>query len=82
MKTKIMVYVNSYHFRYGLWLLECSHDSGRCHATMFFGLTFQFKIILEEFDDQDGLRKLYNVVSIKKICVSFSLNINDLIIIV
>ncbi|KAL4714823.1 hypothetical protein ACJJTC_002682 [Scirpophaga incertulas] len=40
--------------RYALWLLECSHDSGRCHATMFFGLSFQFR---------DGLRKLYNVIS-------------------
>lgn len=49
--------------RYSLWLLECSHDSGRCHATMFFGLSFQFRVILEEFDAQDGLRKLYNVVS-------------------
>lgn len=49
--------------KYGLWLLECSHDSGRCHATMFFGLTFQFKIILEEFDQQDGLRKMLNVIS-------------------
>jgi HIV-1 Vpr-binding protein len=44
-------------------LLECSHDSGRCHAIMFFGLTFQFKVILEEFDAQDGLRKLHNVIS-------------------
>lgn len=48
---------------YALWLLERSHDSGRCHATMFFGLSFQFRVILEEFDSQDGLRKLYNVVS-------------------
>ncbi|XP_063917957.1 protein mahjong isoform X3 [Zophobas morio] len=49
--------------KYALWLLECSHDSGRCHAIMFFGLTFQFKVILEEFDAQDGLRKLHNVIS-------------------
>ena len=48
---------------YALWLLERSHDSGRCHATMFFGFSFPFKIILEEFDAQDGLRKLFNVVS-------------------
>lgn len=48
---------------YALWLLECSHDSGRSNATMFFGLSFQFKLILEEFDNQDGLRKLYNVIS-------------------
>lgn len=48
---------------YALWLLERSHDSGRCHATMFFGFSFPFKVILDEFDAQDGLRKLYNVVS-------------------
>lgn len=49
--------------KYALWLLECSHDSGRCQAIMFFGVTFQFKIILEEFDAQDGLRKLHNVIA-------------------
>ena len=49
--------------RYALWLLECSHESGRCHATMCFGLNFQFRPILEQFDRQDGLRKLLNVVS-------------------
>ncbi|XP_050302636.1 protein mahjong isoform X2 [Anthonomus grandis grandis] len=49
--------------KYALWLLECSHDSGRCQAIMFFGLTFQFKVILDEFDAQDGLRKLHNVIS-------------------
>lgn len=48
---------------YALWLLSSTHDSSRCHATMFFGLSFQFKIILDEFDNQDGLRKLLNVVS-------------------
>lgn len=48
---------------YGLWLLSSAHDSGRCHAIMFFGLTFQFKLFLDEFDRQDGLRKLFNVVS-------------------
>lgn len=47
---------------YGLWLLSSAHDSGRCHAIMFFGLTFQFKLFLDEFDHQDGLRKLFNVV--------------------
>lgn len=49
---------------YGLWLLSSAHDSGRCHATMFFGLSFQFKLFLDEFDRQDGLRKIYNVVCI------------------
>lgn len=58
--------------KYALWLLSCSHDSGRCHATMFFGLSFQFKIILDEFDIQDGIRMFYNVVSILPI-----LSIND-----
>ncbi|XP_037947089.1 protein mahjong isoform X2 [Teleopsis dalmanni] len=52
---------------YGLWLLVRSYDSGKCHATMFFGLSFQFKVILDEFDNQDGLRKLYNVTAIMKI---------------
>lgn len=49
--------------RYALWILGHSYDSGKCHATMFFGLSFQFKVMLDEFDAQDGLRKLYNVVS-------------------
>ncbi|XP_078596446.1 DDB1- and CUL4-associated factor 1-like isoform X1 [Branchiostoma floridae x Branchiostoma japonicum] len=48
---------------YTLWLLECSHESGRCHATMFFTVTFGFRTILELFDRQDGLRKLYNLMS-------------------
>lgn len=56
--------------KYALWLLGCSHDSGRCHATMFFGLSFQFKIILDEFDSQDGLRQLYNVISVLPILAS------------
>lgn len=38
--------------RYALWLLECSHESGRCHATMFFGTSFQFRVILNLFDAQ------------------------------
>ncbi|RWS14691.1 protein VPRBP-like isoform X2 [Dinothrombium tinctorium] len=47
---------------YVLWLLECSHDSSRCHATMFFSLSFAFRKILDLFDSQDGLRKLMNVL--------------------
>ncbi|XP_077995487.1 DDB1- and CUL4-associated factor 1-like [Glandiceps talaboti] len=58
--------------RYALWLLECSHESGRCHATMFFMLSFPFKAVLELFDMQDGLRKLYNLISTLEI-----LNIED-----
>ncbi|XP_033116382.1 DDB1- and CUL4-associated factor 1-like [Anneissia japonica] len=48
---------------YGLWLLECSHESGRCHATMFFMLSFHFRAVLDLFDDKDGLRKLFNTMS-------------------
>ncbi|GAB0088705.1 Protein mahjong [Sergentomyia squamirostris] len=63
---------------YALWLLGCSHDSGRCHATMFFGLSFQFKVILDEFDNQDGLRKLYNVISVLPILSSTDeITLND-----
>lgn len=58
---------------YGLWLLSSAHDSGRCHAIMFFGLTFQFKLFLDEFDHQDGLRKLFNVVSKLNARSSFAL---------
>lgn len=60
--------------RYALWLLECSHDSSRCHATMFFGLTFAFGCIQKLFDEQDGLRKLFNVMSTLDIFVSDSNN--------
>lgn len=49
---------------YVLWLLGSAHDSGRCHATMFLSVCLQFKVILDEFDRQDGFRKLYNVISI------------------
>ena len=49
--------------RYCLWLLECSHDTGRQYAIMFFGLAFPFRNILEIFDTCDGLRKLYNSIS-------------------
>lgn len=47
-----------------LWLLECSHDSSRLHAAMFFSQAFAFKIILDIFDQKDGLRRLFNVVRI------------------
>ncbi|XP_032243093.2 DDB1- and CUL4-associated factor 1 [Nematostella vectensis] len=49
--------------KYALWLLECSHDSGHCHATLFFSLTFPFRAVLEFFDNGDGLRKLINLLS-------------------
>lgn len=47
---------------YTLWLLECSHASGCCHATMFFSISFSFRAVLELFDGQDGLRRLVNLV--------------------
>ncbi|TRY64650.1 hypothetical protein DNTS_034846, partial [Danionella cerebrum] len=48
---------------YTLWLLECSHASGCCHATMFFSICFSFRAVLELFDRQDGLRRLVNLIS-------------------
>ncbi|CAH1785027.1 unnamed protein product [Owenia fusiformis] len=54
---------------YVLWLLECSHESGRCHATMFFSTSFMFRVIIELFDMKDGLRKLYNVISTLEILI-------------
>lgn len=48
---------------YNLWLLECSHDSSRCHACLFFTQSFPYKIILQLFDEKDGLRRLINAIS-------------------
>lgn len=48
---------------YALWLLESSHSSGVCHATMFFSISFSFRAVLQLFDLQDGLRRLVNLVS-------------------
>lgn len=45
-----------------LWLLECSHQSGRMHSVMFLSNALTFKAFLDIFDQMDGLRKLYNVV--------------------
>ncbi|XP_029345725.1 DDB1- and CUL4-associated factor 1-like [Acyrthosiphon pisum] len=47
--------------KYGLWMLECSSDASRCHATMFFNYSFHFRVIQEIFDSHDGLRKMFNV---------------------
>ncbi|XP_029006472.1 DDB1- and CUL4-associated factor 1-like isoform X2 [Betta splendens] len=48
---------------FALWLLESSHASGVCHATMFFSISFCFRVVLQLFDQQDGLRRLVNLVS-------------------
>uniref|UniRef100_A0A8C9REW9 DDB1- and CUL4-associated factor 1 n=1 Tax=Scleropages formosus TaxID=113540 RepID=A0A8C9REW9_SCLFO len=48
---------------YTLWLLECSHASGCCHATMFFSISFAFRAVLELFDQRDGLRRIVNLIS-------------------
>ncbi|XP_069371516.1 DDB1- and CUL4-associated factor 1-like isoform X2 [Paralichthys olivaceus] len=48
---------------YAVWLLESSHASGVCHATMFFSISFSFRAMLQLFDQQDGLRRLVNLVS-------------------
>ncbi|MEE6526673.1 hypothetical protein FKM82_027454, partial [Ascaphus truei] len=57
---------------YTLWLMECSHASGCCHATMFFSICFSFRAVLELFDTQDGLRRLVNLISTLEI-----LNLED-----
>ena len=38
--------------KYVLWLVECSHDSGRQFGIMFFGLCCSYRILLEIFDEQ------------------------------
>ncbi|XP_067023771.1 DDB1- and CUL4-associated factor 1-like [Acropora muricata] len=49
--------------KFGLWLLEVSHDFGRCQATMFFSFSFSSRAFLELFDSNDGLQKLVNQLS-------------------
>lgn len=46
-----------------MWLLECSHTSGRNHALMFFGVVYPFKVMLDLFDSSDGLRRVLNVIT-------------------
>jgi len=53
---------------YTLWLMECSHASGCCHATMFFSICFSFRAVLELFDRHDGLRRLVNLVRLVVLC--------------
>lgn len=48
---------------YALWLLESSHASGVCHATMFFSVSFSLRAVLQLFDLKDGLRRLINLIS-------------------
>ena len=48
--------------KYVLWLVECSHDSGRQWAVMFCGMAAAFRVLLDIFDQQDGVRKLFNSV--------------------
>lgn len=47
---------------FALWLLKCKHESGRVHATMFFGLSFLYRVMVDLFDQKGGLRMLFNVV--------------------
>lgn len=52
--------------KYAIWLLECSHESGRSHIASFFSMTFVYKNILNLFDSMDGLRCLINMASTAK----------------
>ncbi|CAN9512112.1 unnamed protein product [Ophioblennius macclurei] len=48
---------------FALWLLDSSHSSAVCHATMFFSISFSFRVVLQLFDEQDGRRKFINLIS-------------------
>ena len=54
---------------YTLDLIETKHDSARVHGIMFFSYALQNKSlnILKYFDECDGVRRLYNVLSTLKI---------------
>jgi HIV-1 Vpr-binding protein len=59
---------------YALWLLECSHHMGRTHACMFFGVIYPFKILLDMFDSQDGLRAILNVITTQPVYLQMKRN--------
>jgi HIV-1 Vpr-binding protein len=46
-----------------LWLIECSHESGKQWAVNLFGLACSFRVLLAIIDELDGIRRLYNLVS-------------------
>ncbi|GFQ69813.1 hypothetical protein TNCT_145291 [Trichonephila clavata] len=48
---------------YALSLLQSFHNSSLWYISMFFETALQYQIILETFDHQDGLRKLFNTMS-------------------
>ncbi|MEW5311080.1 MAG: hypothetical protein WDW38_002823 [Sanguina aurantia] len=45
-----------------LGFLTCGSDPGRKNATMFLAATLHFRVILDEFDAQDGIRRLLNTL--------------------
>ncbi len=53
--------------RYVLWCMQCSHETGRTLALLFFGNACAFRVLLGIIDQQDGLRILYNTISTLKI---------------
>ncbi len=49
--------------KFAMWLLESSHDSGRCHAALFLLYAFPYQPFLKMFDSRNGLRYLVNMIS-------------------
>ena len=49
--------------QYILWLIECSHVSGKQWAINFFGLASSFPTLINIIDELDGIRKIYNQIS-------------------
>ena len=50
--------------KYMLWLIECSHESGKQWAVNFFGIACSFRGLLIIIDELDGIRVLHNMVRI------------------
>lgn len=51
---------------YALDLIEVKHDSARVHSIMFFTyilLNPKNRVMLQIFDEKDGVRRIYNVIS-------------------
>ena len=53
--------------KYMLWLIECSHESGKQWAVNFFGIACSFRGLLIIIDELDGIRVLHNMVCLVEI---------------
>lgn len=75
--TEYFILISQHHvlsFSYILWLLENSYPSAKQNAMLFLANALGFKVMVEKFDEKDGLRKLLNIVRFYYILGAFVLS--------